>query len=279
MSMFCATASANGVLESRYFRTSDNARLHYLEAGRGPTLVFVPGWTMPGDIWEPQLRYFATSYRVIAFDPRGQGKSSVARYGYVAERRARDIGELIQRLGEPVVLVSWSLGVLESLKYIDMAGTKSLRALVMVDSSIGEEPKPEYDPGFMKRLRSQRAEATEEFVRAMYKTPQDEAYLRRILDGALRMPQKSSLALLRYPYPREYWKGIVYRTDRPILYAVGAHLAGQAENLKKNRPEAWVQVFENAGHALFVDEADAFNQLLADFLAQEVFVDSAAARR
>lgn len=38
---------------SRHFRTSDGVELHYLEAGSGPTLVFVPGWTMPADIWEP----------------------------------------------------------------------------------------------------------------------------------------------------------------------------------------------------------------------------------
>src|SRR6185436_7541562 len=89
---------------SRYFRSSDGVRLHYLEAGRGPTLLFVPGWTMPADIFEAQIDYFSKSYRVIAFDPRGQGKSTVARYGYTAQRRARDIGEMIEKVGEPVVL-------------------------------------------------------------------------------------------------------------------------------------------------------------------------------
>ena len=44
--------------ESKYFQTSDDVTLHYLEAGSGPTIVFVPGWTMPAEIWEHQLRYF-----------------------------------------------------------------------------------------------------------------------------------------------------------------------------------------------------------------------------
>jgi microsomal epoxide hydrolase len=271
LSFLIATdTSARTEAVSRYFRSSDGVRLHYLEVGQGPTLVFVPGWTMPAEIWEPQLRHFAKSFRVIAFDPRGQGKSDIARAGYTAERRARDIAELIGRLGEPVVLVSWSLGVLDSLAYVELAGTERLRALVLVDNSIGEEPPPVTDPTFLKRLRENRLATTERFVRGMYRTPQSEPYLRRIIAYSLRVPLDASVALLSYPYPRERWKEIVYRTHRPILYAVNTRFRGQAENLKKNRPDVWTEVFENAGHALFVDESERFNRLLEEFLLKEV---------
>ena len=65
--------------QSRFFITSDGVRLHYLEAGprTGHTIVFVPGWTMPAWIWEPQISAFAQRYHVVAFDPRGQGESDV----------------------------------------------------------------------------------------------------------------------------------------------------------------------------------------------------------
>ena len=32
---------------SAYFETNDGVRLHYLEAGTGPALVILPGWTQP----------------------------------------------------------------------------------------------------------------------------------------------------------------------------------------------------------------------------------------
>jgi len=276
--LLISAASAETDGTSRYFRSSDGVRLHYLEAGletgQGQTLVFVPGWTMPAEIWALQIRHFAKSFHVVALDPRGQGGSEVAREGYVAERRARDIAELIDRLGEPVVLVGWSLGVLESLAYVDIAGTERLRALVLVDNSIGEEPPPVFDPTFLKRLRQNRIATTERFVRGMYRTSQNETYLRRMIAASLRVPLDASVALLSYPYPRQHWKEIVYRTDKPILYAVSARFSGQAGNLKKNRPGAWIKVFENAGHALFVDEADAFNTLLDDFLSKEIAVQS-----
>ena len=37
---------AQGEFRSSHFQTSDGVELHYLEAGSGPTLVFVPGWTL-----------------------------------------------------------------------------------------------------------------------------------------------------------------------------------------------------------------------------------------
>lgn len=252
----------------RDFLTSDGVRLHYREAGAGRPIVFVPGWTMPGSIWRLQVAHFARTHRVIAFDPRGQGESSVPRGGYTVERRAQDIKELLDHLGaEPVALVGWSLGVLESLAYIGANGTDRLAAVVLVDNSIGEEPPPVSDPTFLVRLQRERVKTVEGFVRGMYRRPQDDTYLRSIVDASLRTPLDASVALLSYPYPRERWRALVYQIDKPLLYAVSARFKGQAANLKNNRPDAWIEVFDQAGHALFVDEAERFNNLLERFLA------------
>lgn len=47
-------ASAGAEIKSLFFVTSDGVRLHYLEAGEGKALIFIPGWTMPAEIWEPR---------------------------------------------------------------------------------------------------------------------------------------------------------------------------------------------------------------------------------
>jgi microsomal epoxide hydrolase len=252
----------------REFVTSDGVRLHYSESGVGQPIVFVPGWTMPGEIWRAQMTYFARTHRVIAFDPRGQGSSEVPRSGYTVERRAQDIKELLDHVGaEPVVLVGWSLGVLETLAYVGANGTARLAALVLVDNSIGEEPPPVSDPTFLTRLQRDRVKTVEGFVRGMYRRPQSDAYLRGMVGASLKTPLDASVALLSYPYPRERWREFVYQIDKPLLYAVSARFRGQAENLKKNRPDAWIEVFDQAGHALFVDEPARFNSLLERFLA------------
>ncbi len=264
--LFMATPAWAG-LQDGYFNTSDGVRLHYLSAGQGPILVFVPGWTMPAEIWIPQLEHFARDYRVVALDPRSQGYSEVAKIGHEPARRARDIHELLDAIqAKSVVLIAWSLGVLEALAYTDAFGSERLNALVLVDNSIGEDPPPSSDPTFLSRLRQDRRATVERFVRNMYKTPQDEGYYRRITAAALKTPLEASVALLSYRNPREYWRQLVYATPAPILYAVTPRFKEQAENLKRRKPEAWIEVFESSGHALFVDESARFNALLGDFL-------------
>ena len=114
-SLFASPARA---MESAYFSTSDGVRLHVITAGSadGPVMVLVPGWTMPAWIFQAQIQEFSRRYRVVALDPRGQGDSEVAASGYGPARRGQDIADLIARMGpRPVLLVAWSLGVLDSL--------------------------------------------------------------------------------------------------------------------------------------------------------------------
>lgn len=263
--IWCTTADAE--ISNRFFVTSDGVRLHYLEAGEGRTLVFIPGWTMPAEIWEPQIHYFSSKFHVVALDPRSQGESEIAKGGHEPKRRAEDIKELIDTLKvDSVTMVGWSLGVLEALAYINFFGPDHIDAIILVDNSIGEDPPPPKDPTFLDRLKKDRAGTVERFVRGMYKRPQSEEYYQRIIAQALKTPLEVSITLLKYPYPREFWKEIVYKTDKSILYIVSPRLKGQAENLKKKKPEVSIDIFEQAGHALFVDEPDRFNRLLEEFI-------------
>jgi microsomal epoxide hydrolase len=254
-------------IDGGFFTTSDHVRLHYFEAGRGATLVFLPGWTMPAQIWMPQIRYFAQRFHVVALDPRSQGESQIAASGYDSERRARDIKELLDALHlDAVVLVGWSLGVLESLTYVRLFGTDHLKALVLVDNSVGEEPPPAFDPTFLERLQRDRQATTEQFVRGMYHSAQSEDYVQRIIAQALKTPTEAAVKLLHSPYPRQMWREILYSVDKPTLYAVTARFKEQALNVKRNRPKVRVAIFEDAGHALFVDESARFNTLLETFI-------------
>src|ERR1700722_5966925 len=168
---------AQSTEKSEFFTTSDNVRIHYIEAGSGPAIVFQPGWTMPAEIWRPQIDYFSHHYHVVAIDPRSQGESDKPTEGNYQERRAQDIHELMAHLQLPqAVLVGWSLGAPELLTYVEQFGTKDVRALVLVDSAPdGDKPNPELVAamlGWMKTAELNRHKFTDEFVRSMYKKPQ-----------------------------------------------------------------------------------------------------------
>jgi microsomal epoxide hydrolase len=256
-----------------WFTTSDGVRLHYIEEGQGHPIVLVPGWTMPAWIWDAQIQAFSRSYRVIAFDPRSQGDSAIASSGHEPWRRGQDIAELIDHVAdEPVLLVGWSLGVLDSLAYIHADGDAHVAGLVLVDNSVGEDPPPASPrvSGHAGR-RLAREAMMRNFVRAMFHRPQPMSYLERLTEVCLRTPEYAAEALLSYPVPRSYWKQAVYSTDHPVLYVVTPRLAGQAENLRLHDPVAESVVLQGVGHALFVDDPARFNALVLDFVRRRVW--------
>jgi non-heme chloroperoxidase len=268
---FLLVRNASAAAQSKFFRSSDGVRLHYAQNGSGRLLVFVPGWCMPARIFAPQIAYFQQNFTVIAFDPRGQGQSAIPAQGYEQERRGRDIADLLDQLpSDRVVLAGWSLGVLDALSWLDLKGDSRLAGLVLIDNSVGEaDPPPPRSSNFFSNLRTKRDHTMRGFVRSMYRTPQDDAYLDGLTREAQRMPVEASIKLLSYPRPREFWRQALYSSRRPVFYAVTPRLRAQAEAVAARHPAPSVSIHENAGHALFVDNADRFNAELLQFLTKK----------
>lgn len=268
--------SVQAAEKDRTFVASDGTRLHYIEAGpaNGHTIVLVPGWTMPAWIFEPQIQALSHQYHVVAFDPRGQGGSDVPLAGYEPNRRGRDIGDLLAHLGgDRVVVVAWSLGVLDTLAYVHMQGDARLAGLILVDNSVGEDPPPPVipRPPGPPPPKPPHAERMRRFVAGMFRTERGQAYLDRLTRATLRMPEDAAKSLLAYPFPRTYWKEAVYATARPVLYIVRPRWVPQAETLVRNRPGTESEIFTNAGHALFVDEPARFNTIVESFVHRRVW--------
>ena len=265
---FLLIRDASAAAQGKFFRSSDGVRLHYTQNGNGPLLVFVPGWCMPARIFAPQIAHFQQNFAVIAFDPRGQGQSAIPAQGYEPERRGRDIADLLDQLPPGrVVLAGWSLGVLDALSWLDLKGDQRLAGLVLIDNSVGEaDPPPPRASNFFSNLRTKRDHTMRGFVRSMYRTPQDEAYLDALSREAQRMPVEAAIKLLSYPRPREFWRQALYSSRRPVFYAVTPRLRAQAEAVAARHPAPSVSIFEDVGHALFVDRADRFNAELLRFL-------------
>ncbi len=258
------------------FTTSDGVRLHLIEAGpaNAPTIVFVPGWTMPAWIFRPQIDYFAQRFHVVALDPRGQGTSEAPAGGYDYRRRGEDIADLVAALNtRPLLLVGWSLGVLDSLAYVHEHGDGRLAGLVLIDNSVGEDPPPLASRALPSRRgpRLAREEQMRRFVAGMFHVPPGAAYLDALTEASLSTPPDAAAALANYAVPRSYWKEAVLSVRKPILYAVRPRFEAQAGNLALHNPMAETAVFETAGHALFVDEAPRFDVLLAGFIQRRVW--------
>ncbi|MEI7785324.1 MAG: alpha/beta hydrolase [Betaproteobacteria bacterium] len=236
------------------------------------TLVFVPGWLMPADVFKHQWADLAQDHRVVVLEPRGQGRSQVKVKDMTAARRARDIHELLRHLKlKNYVLIGWSLGVMEVLEAMSQQPLAGLQGLVLIDNSIGMGPAP----AAAGAGRPQRPMGREpfrayvsEFSRAIFKRAPDDDLLQRIEQSARQLPAPVAWRLLDKPHARDYYRQAVLASSVPLWYAITPRYAEQGQELLATRARAQVTVFDDAGHALFVDSAEQFNAGLREFVTQ-----------
>lgn len=264
--------------KSGFVAATDGAQIHYVEAGQAPeseahpSILFVPGWLMPGWIWEKQLEEFSKTYHVVAMDPRAQRESDKTAEGLYPAQMARDIHSVIEQLHlAPVVIVGWSMAIVETLAYVDQFGTKDIAGLVLVDELAGgmEPGDAEMDLGILKGVLTDRQNTTEYFVRKIqFRKPQPEEYIQRVIAAAMETPTSDAVALLAGRYTADY-RAVLPKIDKPTLVCAAkpSPYFDRVEAMQKQIPGSRLEVFEGAGHALFVDNAEQFNTAMENFLS------------
>ena len=257
--------------KSGFIKTSDGTRIHYLEAGSGRPIVLIPGWTMPAWIWQPQIEEFSTKYHVIAVDPRSQGESDKPSFGHLQETRARDYKELVDQLGlKQPVLVGWSMGTAELVKYIAQFGNDNVAGLVFVDGFLQDQFSPEMFnalSGWMNQLQQDRTKQADGFIRHMFKKPHPEEYIQKLIAASIQVPADTA-ALLIYNMMavKDYPDGLA-KIERPVLCMYQPESQPIADLVKaKLGDKVKVARYSDDGHALFVDDPTRFNRLVDEFM-------------
>ncbi|QNP42242.1 alpha/beta hydrolase [Lysobacter terrestris] len=81
------------------FADVNGTRLHYVAGGKGEAVVLLPGWPETWWSYHKVMPTLAMNHRVIAVDIRGMGASSKPLDGYDKKNMAKDIHELMAKLG------------------------------------------------------------------------------------------------------------------------------------------------------------------------------------
>jgi non-heme chloroperoxidase len=107
--------------------------IHYEDHGSGYPIVLIHGYPLDGNSWERQEReLLANGYRVITYDRRGFGKSSQPTVGYDYDTFASDLKALIEHVDlSDVVLVGFSMGTGEVVRYLTTYGSERVRKAVL----------------------------------------------------------------------------------------------------------------------------------------------------
>ena len=85
--------------------------------------------------------------------------------------------------------------------------------------------------------------------------------------ASLRTPTPASLALMMGYLPSDY-RPVLARIDKPTLILVAGRAPEHEVKLAMQKQIAGseLEVFDDAGHAMFVDEPERFNRSLERFL-------------
>lgn len=267
-------------VRSDWVDINNSTRIHYLDAGPHtdlPALVLIPGWRFSADIWKPQVDHFSTTRRVVAVDPRSQGESTKTTEGDTPEVRAQDLQHLMLQLGlSRVVLVGWSQGVQDLAAYIDQFGVDKIAGLVFVDAAVSAGPEeiqlhPQLSQqllGMAASLASNPEEFSQEFVRQMFKKPQDVAFLRQLVTDSLKTPTSTAISMLITDTFTVDRRPVLAKITRPTLLICteGNTLPNARAEMLARIAKSRLVLMEGVGHALFVDDATKFDAILDNFL-------------
>jgi len=273
------TTSATQQLSIRdgFFTTDDGIRIHYLCAGRMTAkapIVFIPGWRLTASLWQEQLQVFSVDRLVIAIDSRSQGDSSVALFGNTPERRARDLHELMARRQiSRFVVVGWSQGVQDVAAYVQEYGTASLAAIAFVDSPVSHGAQEivdhkESSQAALSRLEGYEldpAEYAAGMVRSIFRKPHSESFIQHVISQAEKTPPSIAVAMLATDLFGKDRRPALKEIDCPTLVIASASspLLETEKEMAESIPGARWFVVPGAGHALFVDDPEVFDDHLA----------------
>ena len=180
------------------FRGSDGTEFAYIEAGEGPPIVLLHGWSSSLRWWNRNIEALAKTNRVLAMDFRGHGSSEKTISGHTMPTYARDVHEFVEGAhAEGALLVGWSMGSIVLWHYVMQFGVGQASGMVFVAQSASDLTTVDYPLGimdevgfhqWMHNLQGERRSMTEDSMRLMVKHEPTPEEVRWMTDDYLRCP-------------------------------------------------------------------------------------------
>ncbi len=241
--------------------------IDYEDGGRGPAVLLSHGYSATGRMWTPQRPALEPKFRLITWDMRGHGQTESPGdpAAYSEPLTVADIRGLLQFLRiDRAVVGGLSLGGYMSLAFYRQH-PEMVRALVICDSGPGyrnADARSAWNQRARDRARDLETRgldaltgASREMREAMghHRSAQGLAHAAR---GMLAQEDASvidSLSAIRVPT-------LIVLGDRDTGFVA------PSEYMAKKIPGARLEVIKDAGHSSNLDQPEAFNRVLLDFL-------------
>jgi len=116
--------------------TGEEVNISYKDYGSGRPVVLIHGWPLSKEMWEYQVEPLVEAgLRVIKYDRRGFGKSSKPWGEYDYNTLTKDLHTIMEELDlRDAVLVGFSMGGGEAVRYLSRYGSSRVSKIVLVSS-------------------------------------------------------------------------------------------------------------------------------------------------
>ncbi|MFL5298523.1 MAG: alpha/beta fold hydrolase [Phenylobacterium sp.] len=243
----------------------DGVKLYYEVHGAGPALILTHGYSATSQMWAGQIASLAPHFTVITWDMRGHGQSDYPEdpAQYSEEATVADMAALLDAVGaKDAVVGGLSLGGYMSLAF-HRAHPERTRALLIIDTGPGyknDQARDGWNANAIARAERFEREGLPDTARASAEVRlarhRDASGLARAARGMLT--QRDARVIESLPAVAVPSVVIVGANDTPFL-AASDYMAAKIPGAKK-------VVIPNAGHSANIDQPEAFNAALLDFL-------------
>jgi len=259
------------------------AKLYFEETGTGHPIIFVHEFGSDHREWETQVRWFSRQYRCITFNARGYPPSDVPEddSSYGQDHATDDIAAVLKHLAiAKAHVVGLSMGAFATLHF-GMRYPQVATSLVVAGCGSGA-PKSERE-AFKKQCDATAARFLKEGsvplaralglgptrVQLQNKDPRGwEEFVQHLSEHS---PKGSALTLRNYQglRPSLYdLEGDLAKMTVPLLLIVGDEDEPCLDAnvfLKRTIPSAGLLMVPRTGHAVNLEEPDAFNRAVQEF--------------
>ena len=162
------------------FAEVNGIRMAYRIQGAGPPLVLVMGYRLSSAAWPAAfVEALSRQFMVITPDNRGTGLSDKPVHGYALANMARDILELLDKLGiERVHLFGYSMGGAVAQEFVRQFPER-VQSLMLCATMCGETRATYAKPSVTRVMREIDGLSPEQIARRIWRVTYAPAYLKQ----------------------------------------------------------------------------------------------------
>jgi len=257
---------------------ANGLNIRYDDLGVGGTpLLFIHGFPFDKSMWQPQLDFFKTGSRVIAYDIRGFGKTTVSMEEASMSLFADDLVEMMDVLEIPqVIACGLSMGGYILLDAVSRYPER-FKAIILSDTQcIADSPE-----GKEKRYKTIELiksvglnNFADGFVKNIFCTESLENkkdLVEKIKQVILSTTSETVIASLMALAKRNERCTDLAKINVPALIVCGKEdkitPLAQSEFMHAHIADSVLAAIENAGHMSNLEQPENFNRHLADFIS------------